>query len=123
MLEELKQAYGKGYTLQPINIFEGVQKDKWFTELSPNGRIPVLVDHDNGGLAIMEGQAILQYLVKKYDRGTSSPERPSRSSEQWLTEKLDHKFGFSDENEYYLCEQWTGFAQSHLGPYSAEAVL
>jgi glutathione S-transferase len=69
MLEELKAAYGKDYTLQLIHIGEGVQKDKWFTELGPNGRIPVLVDHDNGSVALMEGQAILQYLARKYDPG------------------------------------------------------
>ena len=69
MLEELKAAYGKQYTFQLIHIGEGVQKDTWFTELGPNGRIPVLVDHDNDSIALMEGQVILQYLARKYDPG------------------------------------------------------
>ena len=67
VLEELKAAYGKDYTMQVIDIGDSVQKDPWFTELGPNGRIPVLVDHDNAGIAITEGQAILQYLVRRYD--------------------------------------------------------
>ena len=72
MLEELKEAYGKEYKVQAIDIREGVQKEKWYIELNPNGRVPALVDHDNGGLAIMEGQAILSYLVKRYDGGVYS---------------------------------------------------
>jgi glutathione S-transferase len=55
--------------ITPVNIFEGEQKQDWFQKLSPNGRIPILIDHDNDGLVVMEGQAILQYLVKKYDPG------------------------------------------------------
>ena len=69
MLEELKEVYGKEYTVQIINIGEGVQKEKWFTGLGPNGRVPILVDHDNEDLAIMEGQAILKYLAERYDAG------------------------------------------------------
>ena len=55
MLEELKDAYGLEYTYQAINIMQNVQKDDWFTKLGPNGRIPVIVDHDKGGYAVMEG--------------------------------------------------------------------
>lgn len=56
ILEELKEAYGgPDYVFQSINIMENIQKEEWFTKLGPNGRIPVLVDHDRGGLGIMEG--------------------------------------------------------------------
>jgi len=55
ILEELKEAYGKDYTFQGINISQNVQKEEWFTKLCPNGRIPVIVDHDQGGFAVMEG--------------------------------------------------------------------
>lgn len=34
---------------------KNTQKEPWYTKLGPNGRIPVLVDHDKGGLAIQEG--------------------------------------------------------------------
>jgi glutathione S-transferase len=40
MLEELKDAYGKEYTWQGINISKNTQKEPWFTKLGPNGRIP-----------------------------------------------------------------------------------
>jgi len=56
MLEELKEAYGgPDYVFQRINIMENIQKEPWYTKLGPNGRIPVLVDHDKDGLGIMEG--------------------------------------------------------------------
>ena len=51
VLEELKEAYGKpDYTFQSIHIGENIQKEPWFTKYGPNGRIPVLIDHDNGDL-------------------------------------------------------------------------
>lgn len=60
ILEELKEAYGApNYVYQSINIMQNIQKEKWFTDKGPNGRIPVLVDHDAGGLGIQEGSAIL----------------------------------------------------------------
>ena len=80
---------------------ENIQKEKWFTDLGPNGRIPVLVDHDapgespQGKLAIMEGQAILQYLTRHYDP--------------------DHKFSFSKDPELSLCEQWVAWQHGGLG--------
>lgn len=55
ILEELKEAYGKDYTWQAINISQNIQKEEWFTKLGPNGRIPVIVDHDKGGFAVQEG--------------------------------------------------------------------
>lgn len=56
ILEELKESYGgPDYVYQSISIMENIQKEPWFTKYGPNGRIPVLVDHDKGGLGIMEG--------------------------------------------------------------------
>lgn len=55
LLEELKEAYGKDYEWQGIDITKNIQKEEWFTKLGPNGRIPVIVDHDKGGFAVQEG--------------------------------------------------------------------
>lgn len=62
ILEELKEAYGRDYTFQAINISQNIQKEEWFTKLCPNGRIPVIVDHDQGGFAVMEG--LCEYCVE-----------------------------------------------------------
>ncbi|KAI7286992.1 glutathione S-transferase [Hortaea werneckii] len=102
ILEELKEAYGKpDYVFQSIPIMENIQKEKWFTDLCPNGRIPVLVDHDNGKLPIMEGAAILSYLTRKYD-----PE---------------HKLSFTDDPELSECEQWVAWQHGGLGPMQGQA--
>jgi hypothetical protein len=54
LLEELKAAYGLQYTIQTLFLPHNVQKEPWYTALDPNGKSPVLVDHDNGGFATPE---------------------------------------------------------------------
>ena len=43
-LEEL----GLPYRVRRIALDEKEQKEPWFTAINPNGRIPAIVDHDNG---------------------------------------------------------------------------
>ncbi|PNP85835.1 hypothetical protein FNYG_00891 [Fusarium nygamai] len=97
LLEELRDAYGLDYTIQGIDIGLNVQKEPWFTAINPNGRIPVLVDHDNNDLAVFEGNAILSYLTRKYD-----PEN-----------KLSFKI---DDDDYTRAESWIGWQHGGIGP-------
>ncbi|KAL5118746.1 hypothetical protein ACEQ8H_003423 [Pleosporales sp. CAS-2024a] len=101
LLEELKETYGKEYTWQSINISQNIQKEEWFTKLGPNGRIPVIVDHDQGGFAVQEGLAILAYLTRHYD-----PE---------------HKFSFTDPLDISRAEQWMAWQHGGLGPMQGQA--
>lgn len=97
LLEELREAYGKPYTLQAIHIGKNTQKEPWYTDLNPNGRIPTIVDHDRGGFAVFEGIAILNYLARHYDP--------------------DHLFSFPvDSDDYSVAEQWMGWQHGGLGP-------
>ena len=66
MLEEC----GLGYELIPVNILKGEQFDPDFLAISPNNKIPALVDHDadGGPLTLFEGAVILQYLAEKTGR-------------------------------------------------------
>lgn len=60
-LEEL----GLPYTVNPIDITKGEQKEPAFTTINPNGRIPAIVDRDNGDFAVFESGAIMMYLAEK----------------------------------------------------------
>jgi GSH-dependent disulfide-bond oxidoreductase len=68
MLEEL----GLPYTVIPVNIRAGDQFKPEFLAISPNNRIPAIVDHapaDGGGpFSVFETGAILIYLADKAGR-------------------------------------------------------
>jgi GST-like protein len=59
-LEEL----GIPYTVHAINIFEGHQTEPEFTAISPNQKIPAIMDKETG-IQLMESGAILLYLADK----------------------------------------------------------
>ncbi|MFK8185325.1 MAG: glutathione S-transferase N-terminal domain-containing protein [Phormidesmis sp.] len=56
---------GLPYKIHPINIGKGEQFEPAFLKVSPNNRIPAIVDHEADGLSIFESGAILQYLAEK----------------------------------------------------------
>ena len=60
MLEEV----GLPYRVFPIDITKGDQLQPNFLQLSPNNKIPAIVDHD-AGIHLMESGAILMYLANK----------------------------------------------------------
>jgi glutathione S-transferase len=60
-LEEL----GLPYKVRRIDFDKREQKEPWFLKINPNGRIPAIVDHDNGGFAVFESGALMIYLAEK----------------------------------------------------------
>ena len=60
MLEEC----GLEYAVKPVNIGAGEQFDPAFLAISPNNRMPAIVDTDTG-ISVFEGGAILVYLAEK----------------------------------------------------------
>jgi GST-like protein len=78
-LEEL----GLPYEVHPINISEGEQFSTEFSAISPNQKIPAIVDRENG-IRLMESGAILMYLAQK--AGKLLPSEPKKYWEtiQWL---------------------------------------
>jgi len=84
LLEEL----GAPYNIIPVNIGKGEQFTPEFLKISPNNRMPAIVDHEplGGGepLAIFESGAILEYLAEKH--GKFMPKEPRGKYEvlQWL---------------------------------------
>ena len=64
LLEEL----GWKYNVIPVNIGKGEQFKPEFLKISPNNRIPAIVDHDGPGgkpIAMFESGAIMMYLAEK----------------------------------------------------------
>ena len=79
-LEEL----GLEYTVRPISFDKQEQKEPWYLELNPNGRIPTIVDHDNGDFAVFESGAILMYLAEKTGRLMPTDTKGRSTVVQWL---------------------------------------
>ena len=74
-LEEL----GWDYTVYPVDITQGEQRNPAFIALSPNNKIPAIVDTENGQ-SLMESGAILLYLANK-----SGQLIPAETSLYWET--------------------------------------
>ena len=79
---------GLPYTLKPIDISKGQQFDPAFLAISPNNRIPAIVDHapaDGGApLPVFESGAILLYLADKTGRLIPHDPRTRWECIQWL---------------------------------------
>ena len=82
-LEEL----GLPYTVKVIDLAAAEQKQPPFLALNPNGRIPVIVDHDGpggGDFTVFESGAILVYLAEKTGRLMPTDARGRSQVMQWL---------------------------------------
>jgi GST-like protein len=75
------------YRIIPVDISKGDQFKPEFLAISPNNRMPAVVDHDGPGgksISIFESGAILQYLGRKTGRFYPSDERSRVEVDQWL---------------------------------------
>ena len=76
------------YNVHPLALGKGEQKQDWYLQINPNGRIPAIVDHDNDNYEVFESGAILIYLAEKTGRflppiASETPNNRSRVI-QWL---------------------------------------
>lgn len=78
-LEEM----GLDYEIDWVNISTGEQHEQKFLEVSPNGKIPAIVDHE-AGIRLMESGAILQYLAEKTGRFGGETLQDRWAVAQWL---------------------------------------
>ncbi len=79
-LEEL----GLPYTVRQISLGKLEQKEEWFLRINPNGRIPAIIDHDNGEFAVFESGAILTYLAEKTGKLLPTEAKARSRVMQWL---------------------------------------
>jgi GST-like protein len=84
MLEEL----GAAYVRRPLDIMKGEQFAPGFLAISPNGKIPAIVDDapaDGGApLAVFESGAILLYLAEKHGALLPAAPRARAEAMAWL---------------------------------------
>jgi GST-like protein len=83
MLEEC----GLPYRIVPVNIGKGDQFKPDFLAISPNNKMPAIVDPDGPGAApisVFESGAILQYLGRKTGQFYPQDERARVEVDQWL---------------------------------------
>ncbi len=92
-LEEM----GLDYTVHEVNIGQGEQNAPEFAKLSPNNKIPAIIDRE-AGRPMMESGAILLYLAQK--TGKLMPQ---------------------GEDDYWQAMQWLMWQMAHFGPMLGQA--
>ncbi len=78
---------GLRYKVVPVNIRKGEQFAPAFLKISPNNRMPAIIDNqgpEGKPIAIFESGAILMYLAEKTGRLMPSATRPRYEVIQWL---------------------------------------
>jgi GST-like protein len=83
MLEEC----GLPYVVRPVDISKGEQFTPEFLSISPNSRMPAIVDPagpDGRPISVFESGAILQYLGRKTGKFYPQDERTRVAVEEWL---------------------------------------
>jgi GSH-dependent disulfide-bond oxidoreductase len=112
MLEECRLPY----SLIPVNIAKGEQFKPQFLAISPNNRMPAIVDHDGPGgraISIFESGAILQYLGRKTGKFYPQNERGRVEVEQWLywqMANLGPKAGEANHFRHYAAAEQQHYA-------------
>ncbi|KAI0124300.1 glutathione S-transferase [Xylariales sp. AK1849] len=99
LLEEL----GLKYETTAIDLGKNIQKEQWFLDINPNGRIPALTDtfEDGKSINLFESGSIMQYLVERYDK--------------------DHKVSYPyGSREYWDVNSWLFWQMGGLGPMQGQ---
>lgn len=92
------------YVYRRLDIRTNIQKEPWFININPNGRIPTLSDVDANGkqTILFETGAILLYLGEKYDK--------------------ERKYYYTLGDEHYWDQiKWLTFQIASHAPYQGQA--
>ncbi|CAK7214733.1 Glutathione S-transferase 2 [Sporothrix eucalyptigena] len=101
LLEEL----GLDYEMRLVDVTKAEQKEPWYLEINPNGRVPALSDVLPNGkeIRLFESGSIMQYLVERYD----------------TTHKISYPKGTA---EAFETASWLFFQTSGIGPMMGQAM-
>ncbi|WP_288254312.1 glutathione binding-like protein [uncultured Hydrogenophaga sp.] len=87
MLEECGQQLGRDWQVHAVNIGAGDQFKPDFLAISPNNKIPAIIDPNGPGgqpISLFESGAILVYLASKFDRFLPKGDRERFKVLEWL---------------------------------------
>jgi len=120
-LEELELPY---QTI-PVNIGNGDQFNDSFLDISPNAKMPAIVDHDVAGepISVFESGAILYYLAEK--TGKLMPANSQKEMLEWLfwqtanqgpmAGQLSHFINYAPDGQDYGKKRYAGEYDRNLG--------
>lgn len=80
MLEETSLSY----ETHILKLMENEQKEDWFLNINPNGRIPAIVDREMDDFKVFESGAILVYLAEKTGMFLPTDVKGRSEVMQWL---------------------------------------
>ncbi|MDG4601362.1 MAG: glutathione S-transferase N-terminal domain-containing protein [Defluviicoccus sp.] len=109
---------GLAYTIKPVDIGKGEQFRPEFLKISPNNRMPAIVDHapsDGGGpLSVFESGAILLYLAEKTGQFLPADLRGRTQVLEWLFWQMGGLGPMAGQNHHF-----TQYAPEKI-PYAIE---
>jgi GST-like protein len=96
---------GLPYKIFPVNIGKGQQFERKFLDISPNNRIPAIVDHDpaDGGapIPLFESGAILLYLADKTGKFIARDQRGRVETLEWLFWQMGNLGPMAGQNNHF----------------------
>jgi len=128
MLEECGLQLGRDWRVHPVNIGKGDQFEPAFLKISPNNKIPALVDPDGPDgqpISLFESGAILLYLAAKTGKFLPKSDRAKFKVLEWLMFQMggvgpmlgqNHHFRqYAPEKIGYAIDRYTNEARRLYG--------
>ncbi|GGZ26311.1 glutathione S-transferase C-terminal domain-containing protein [Asticcacaulis endophyticus] len=119
------EEFGLPYTVFPIDISKNEQFAPDFLNISPNNKIPAIVDEEAGNLSVFESGAILIYLAEKTGKFLPASGAARYKVLEWLNWQVGGmgpmfgQFGhftvYAPEKIPYAVERYTGEVRRLLG--------
>ena len=97
---------GLPYEIRPVDISAGDQFKPEFLAISPNNRMPAIVDHDPPGggepVSVFESGAILMYLAEKTGRFLPTDARGRKAVLEWLFWQVGGLGPMAGQNHHFV---------------------
>ena len=113
LLEEL----GHPYNMIPVRIGKGDQFKPEFMAISPNNRMPAIVDHDVPGdpVPVFESGAIMWYLSEKYGKYLPTDPLGRKEAMEWLFWQVGNQGPMAGQLSHFV-----NYAPVGIGDYGRE---